>query len=355
MAYSQFCRIAVCLPLLKSFFGLFQLKTEKERLLFLSNMQRHYVAAIKHILTKSALQPCLRTLARNLGVLHPDRRMEASSGTKICGVARDLPVEVEIDVLLDEWHLLQSEKGIVYNKGDRIDKYWNQFFELKTSVGEPKYPSVTRVVKAALVIGHGNARAERGFSDSGNTLTDARASMDERTLNATQTVKSALKLFGNQPTKVPITRELMSMARSACSSYQAYLQAKKAQQEEKERKKLEAAERKKEAEKLQKALLAEKETLEKDEKKLTEIKLAEKEKREVASRLLAEANERLKKATASKNMVEVQLAQGMLSGVESYRKDADDISRSIEVLQRSVDKRKASMIERMSKKPKLDV
>lgn len=82
---------------------------------------------------------------------------------------------------------------------------------------------MTAVVQAALSCVHGNATVESGFSESGNTLTDARPQMLERTLSATQTVKSVLKLFGNNPANVPISGELMAMARGAYHRYEEHL------------------------------------------------------------------------------------------------------------------------------------
>lgn len=98
-----------------------------------------------------------------------------------------IPLDIDIDLLQDEWRLLTEEKDL--QKNCRIDQYWSQVFNLKTSRDEVKYPTITSVVKLVLCLYHGKAELERGFSNSARYLTDDKASMNERTLNAAMTVK----------------------------------------------------------------------------------------------------------------------------------------------------------------------
>lgn len=93
--------------------------------------------------------------------LQPEQRKLAYSTKQISKLARVLPLDIDIDLLQDEWKFLQEEKDKVINV--RIDKYWSQFFDLKTVLGEFKYPTVTRVIKAVLSLSHGNAEVDRGF------------------------------------------------------------------------------------------------------------------------------------------------------------------------------------------------
>ena len=37
-------------------------------------------------------------------------------------------------------------------------------------MGETKFPSIMKIVKTALILGHGNAEVETGFSESGKVL-----------------------------------------------------------------------------------------------------------------------------------------------------------------------------------------
>ncbi len=48
--------------------------------------------------------------------------------------------------------------------------------------------------------------------------------MSERFLSAALTVKSAMKQYHNKAQLVPMTKELLGLARVACSSYKAYLE-----------------------------------------------------------------------------------------------------------------------------------
>ncbi|KAJ8886635.1 hypothetical protein PR048_012847 [Dryococelus australis] len=92
-----------------------------------------------------------------------------------------MPWEVLNDILLDEWKLLQLELDEEGSQNKRVDLYWLQFMEMQEFNSSPKYPTVTKIVKAALLLSHGNADAERSFSSSCRTLT-------ERTLNSLMTV-----------------------------------------------------------------------------------------------------------------------------------------------------------------------
>jgi len=83
-----------------------------------------------------------------------------------------------------------------------------------------KFPSLGAVVKAALAVSHGQGDVERGLSSSGRTLTEDRASMSERTLNAYMVVKSAMSsCFNNKPALVPMTKEILTYAEAASSKY----------------------------------------------------------------------------------------------------------------------------------------
>ncbi|KAJ8869658.1 hypothetical protein PR048_028651 [Dryococelus australis] len=48
---------------------------------------------------------------------------------------------------------------------ENIDLYWAQFFEKKNPVEDLRYPTVNKVVNAALSLSHGNFYVELGFSD----------------------------------------------------------------------------------------------------------------------------------------------------------------------------------------------
>ncbi|KAL8206807.1 UNVERIFIED_CONTAM: hypothetical protein K2H54_028485 [Gekko kuhli] len=61
-------------------------------------------------------------------------------------VAAALLMDIPLDMIEDEWRL-EDETA---SETCHIDTYWNQFFEKTHPSGDPKYPLVTKVVKAAL-------------------------------------------------------------------------------------------------------------------------------------------------------------------------------------------------------------
>ncbi len=68
-------------------------------------------------------------------------------------------------------------------------------------------------VKSLLVVTHGNADVERGFSDSGHSVTAEKAALSEESINGLRATRDGLKLFGDKPHLVPMTREFLSIGR----------------------------------------------------------------------------------------------------------------------------------------------
>lgn len=66
---------------------------------------------------------------------------------------------------------------------------------MKGPDGEAKYPSITKLVKVVLTIGHGSADIQRGFSESKKQLWPEQSHMEERLLNAKLWIKDGMKKF----------------------------------------------------------------------------------------------------------------------------------------------------------------
>lgn len=260
-----------------------ELKTMKDidKLSFLNKVRKHYVAAGKHVIKKSGLQNMFIKYCQCLNPSAPDVNR---SSKYILQVAKSLPVEINYDLLVDEWNLLKLE--VVRGESDigRIDDYWNTFFVLKTAGGVQKYPLVSKVVKAALAASHGNADVERGFSASGRILTENRASMSERTLNAFMTVKSAMRTFGKQPHLVPISKELLMMAHKAYANYKQYLEDERRKKAAEADEKLKEQERKDAEKQTLKQMNNLKVSIEKKEEELKELRKEEEKKKQTADR-----------------------------------------------------------------------
>lgn len=224
---------------------------------------------------------------------------------------------------------------------------------MKSDRGEPKYPLISLVVKATLSVSHGNADVERGFSTSGRILSDDRASMSERTLDALMTIKGALRSYDNRPHLVPITKNLLMMAHRAYQSYKLYLDDEKRKKEEKQAEKLREDERQAEEEKSKQQITELKSTIDKKQEELKILRKDEDEKRRTADKLFTEANNRLKKAIEKHDMTEVELAQAMLEGVSTVRKQQESHKRAADNVQEVVEKKKERLITNFfAKKPK---
>lgn len=199
-----------------------------ERLKFLNSVQNHIIACCKHLVNKSSFL-FNKSLIKHMRFLQPDEQKKERSCLDIIKIAQSLPFDVPIDCLVDEWKLLQLESMTMENISEtsRIDYYWRQFIYIEDSSKNLKYPIISEVIKASLSLTHGNADVERNFSNSGRVLTDEKTAMSLRMLNARLYIKDSLKLYSNKPELVPFTKELLSLAKSANSSYKNYLEEKK--------------------------------------------------------------------------------------------------------------------------------
>ncbi|XP_023215221.1 uncharacterized protein LOC111618035 [Centruroides sculpturatus] len=179
-------------------------------------------------------------LLKSLTCLQPSNISEKSTYKDIVRIARALPYDITEDTLQDDWRLLQFERvecDLTDSKDERIDSYWSQYFKLVDSLGNARYPSVTKLVKSALTLSHGNADVERRFSISRRALPPDRASMSERMLNSLLIVKEGLNMYDRSPHLVPITKDLLKLAASEHRNYQDQLENEK-KLKEKEQKRM---------------------------------------------------------------------------------------------------------------------
>lgn len=320
--------------------------SEKERQLFRRDARAHFVEASKHIIKKSSF---VKPLLKSFQCLQPQKVKSEQSCLDVVELSKHLPLNIDTSRLYDEWHLLQIETDVPEDIGKMgIESFWHHFMTLKDSLGNTKYPTVGAVVKTALSVSHGNADVERGFSCSVRVLTDDRASLSERTLNAILTVKSVLKLYQNKPHLVPITKDLVASVRCAYMKYHQYIESEKQKKELEAQKIKEEEERKaKEKEHMATVEKKKKEILE-GEKALETLRKEETMKRKTAATLLQEANERLRKALEKGDVArlreEAGLAQAMIEGVAKVEKEASAHKRKADDLQNSLQKKTKSVL-----------
>lgn len=151
---------------------------------------------------------------RDLQVLAHSSQTDPSSFDRILRIARsvsNLCSDKEIDALHPEWMAYSAESidrswyvkdehidgsGDTHVKYHSIDYYWQKVFSLSTSVGTPKYPTLGKLLKSILIISHGNADVERGFSINSNLVPENRSLLSEFSINGLRTVRDAIKFFG---------------------------------------------------------------------------------------------------------------------------------------------------------------
>lgn len=298
---------------------------------------------------------------------------------------------ISVDIISDEWKILQNEKvPMEWNNADymnnntvdqeekpcgeveenatynddskkrkaRVDQYWNRIFSLKTVFGDPKYPQLTRLVKTILVIPHGNADVERGFSQTGNFLTEDRTCLSAASVNALQSTKDGLREFGNHGYKVPVTADFIKKGLHAHASYMKRLEEEKIIKEERRKKRDEEKQKqKRDLEELEakKADHEEKTRVGKQmifkEKDLLKKEDEAKKEKEAYNSLIEEANERIKSALKNKDIQSAQIGQTMLEAAIAKQGEKSNELETIRKEQKEVEKTKRTMLDYFLKTP----
>jgi hypothetical protein len=283
------------------------------------SVREHYKAAVRYVLDKSGLRN--KPLMRSAQVIEPAALNLTSATTRMCNLARALPAQVPLDVLQDEM------KHLLLIKGERVpeddaERFWRNVFELKNSDGASQFPLLTVVVKGVFTLSHSNADVERGFSISGSMLTPLTNRMELRMLNARLLVRDSLKLtYGNEAANVIISKDLLSLARCAHQSYQAFLDQEKKKQDE-DRLRLEAeVQRKNEEAENKKRLELKRKGAESMEASLADSLREEKAEAEVVSHLLKDAKKKLEEAVKNNNITQVRTASALLETASDRQKE----------------------------------
>ena len=141
--------------------------SEEKQRKFVLGARSLLIAATKHLVSKLPLD---NIILRSSNALKPDARSEDWSLKAIKILAKKL---IWIWIWSDEWTIYQLKtiKEEWYKEFEepqkfiRVDHFWRKIDDLKDVMGEKKFPSIMKVVKTALILGHGNAEVERGFSE----------------------------------------------------------------------------------------------------------------------------------------------------------------------------------------------
>ena len=144
--------------------------SEEKKRNFVLGARSFLIAATKHLVSKLPLD---NIILRSSNSLKPDARSEDWSLKAIKILAKKLKVSMDLDKLSDECRIYQLETITEdwYKEFEEpqkficVDHFWRKIDDLKDVMGEKKFSSIMKVVKTALILGHGNAEVERGFSE----------------------------------------------------------------------------------------------------------------------------------------------------------------------------------------------
>ncbi|PFX13024.1 hypothetical protein AWC38_SpisGene22936 [Stylophora pistillata] len=294
--------------------------------------------------------PFENKLLRFLSCLNPDRRSDAILRAIEFVASKLRTPAADIASVSDEWRLyIHDEEIRKPEKGTRVDHYWRDIFKLQTANGNLRYPLLTTIVKAALVLPHGNSDVERGISVNSRMLTSERNKLSEETINGLRNTKDMVKFSDPQshrPERVPVTKKLLSSVRSAHAAYRQKCEKEKEENErrrkEKEKEEAEIARRQKEMDalKAKNASLLEKETaLNEREKEL-------REKLEGVGQLLIDGNSKLKSSVKSSDRAGINAAEVMIETASGLAQKLNAEISEIREKQRNVECQKRKLIEK---------
>lgn len=104
-----------------------------------------------------------------------------------------------IETVDDSWIIKKKyddSQGQEHIECQEIDYYWNKIFSIVRNNGYSKYPILSKLIRNVLIISHGNADVERGFSTNGNILTEERTLLSEKSINGLRMTYDAVQYLG---------------------------------------------------------------------------------------------------------------------------------------------------------------
>jgi len=116
----------------------------------------------------------------------------------------------EVVMVTDEGKLYRNEvikSSVVYTNKDelkRVDHFFNDVLGRKSASGNPKCPTLQKLVLSCLCLTHRNADVERSLSVNKKTLTSERTVLSEKALNALGLTRYAVAQYGGNITKTMI-------------------------------------------------------------------------------------------------------------------------------------------------------
>ena len=262
--------------------------------------------------------PLANPLLRDICCLNPSNRKSEDSRSAISRLCLQLIKVTKTDTFCDsvtsEWltYMCDTDKTLEewtteHSPTADICEYWQYVSKMTDSSGAAKYPNLVYVAKSALVLAHGNAVPERGFSINNALLAKDRLSLDERSIVAERVVKDAVRILKG-PANVMVTKELIQCARQAHHEYMVHLEneQKAEKRKEEDRKRAECAALEKREKRQQKS------DMEKKVAQQMKILVEREQEEETAKQLISEASAKLSTAVKGKDLQQAKVAQVML-------------------------------------------
>ncbi len=212
---------------------------------FYLDVLKFFETTAKYMINKLPLN---NVLLKNLSCLHPLLRSTANSVQMVSSIVDNIPMISSItelkDKILQDWRKYQEENikedfyvtergqkedGTPFVNYKRIDEYWNKVLQITDLHGQPKYESLSVMIKAALCLSHGQADVERGFSLNKQIIED-RATLSEKVLCNIRTLKEVVNKY-DSVTKIPITRQLLAAHKNAFKMYKEALETNRQEKE----------------------------------------------------------------------------------------------------------------------------
>ena len=183
---------------------------------FFESVRKFYTASSKYMLDR---YPFNDELLLNAQVVDIKKRQRAKFSSVTYFVERFKLLDIDkMDDLESEFNMYQIDEliGLTLKEGMRIDLQWHQISEMTNDIGGgKKYPLLSKIMKAVLVIFHSNADCERVFSVVGKNKRKERSSMQTDTLGAIMTRKLAMESRGAKCFEGQYSQEQLRRAKSA--------------------------------------------------------------------------------------------------------------------------------------------
>lgn len=197
--------------------------TAAEKAVFRLGARSFYITCSKYLMAKLPLE---NQMLQHVRCLHPSNHSAESSRDSFRYLAKCAPQVVqpaEVSSLLDELTVLNLNQ--LHAGSDMpLDKYWHQVFIMKDGQGGPKYPLLSKLVKALLSLPHGNGDVERGFSENSRVLHD-RSNPSLSSVNGIRHIMSYSKRFDSDPCSFPVNSDVIKAVKGASRRYAERLAA----------------------------------------------------------------------------------------------------------------------------------